>query len=348
MERLLALIIICFYLVIFTGCAVKPIKSTQTINDLQVSLSETDENHYFLVDRERKVVSTSNGTNKLLKFPIPQNINLDQCFSVLDKNGKNFLSDKPKFRLSLIQDHRNLVNTKQSIEREIDENKRQETIYFNKYLTTISSLESNNAFINNSCNLPPQKELPSKPIILKCEKYDQCYTEGKDICTNEFISKKICNFALTRFYIPSTVTRPFCKSMLTHEDYGIDHFFEDIEEGAWADLGRLFFGPFPLIYKSIVEYIDFDKIISPCVDRFFEAKNNNLIRQWENVVRKIESEPYEIKNKCISLVNEMDNYSQKAGYHRNITETETNKLEIINREIGKLAIKNIEVNKCNN
>lgn len=333
-------------MLIFTGCAVKPIKSMQTINGLQVSLTDSDENQYTLVDQERRAISTSNGTHKLLKFSIPQNISIDQCFSVLDKNGKYFLSDKPRFKLSLIQDHRNLVSRRQSVEKEIGENKQQETIYFNKYLETVSALESNNAFINNSCTLQPQKTIPSQPT-LECEKYDPCFEEGKKICTEVFIKKKACKFFIGRM-ATHIISVPACNAMLTDEGYRTDEFFNDVKEGTWTEILRILLGPLPLIYRTIIEVNDFDNIISPCVNRVIQVKKNNQIKQWENTVARIEAEPYEIRNECISLVNDAGHYSQKAGHHRNIAETETKYLEIINREIGNLALKNIEVHKCNN
>lgn len=342
------LILLLFCIAILTGCATKPISSFQTVSDVQISLNDIDEDQYRLVDQEGKTVSISDGKNKILKFPIPQDITVDQCFSILDKNDKNFLKDKPRFRLSLVRVYSDLVTKQKLIEVRIDRHTKEEQKYRKLHSETLDRLHSNRAFMNNSCSLPKQAELPDKPITV-CDSYDDCFEKGKSECKQLSFIMKTCTMTGGAVGGPQIFTRPLCMQLIKHitgKDYEIRDFIDEASQGIKTDFLRAIFG-IPYTIYNFYEYIkNFDETITHCSNKFVETNFNDPIERWKDTVTRIEAEPYETRNNCVSLKNDMQLYIQKSRDHENIKKSETNKLELLNIEIDYIVNKKSEIASC--
>ncbi|MCC8995968.1 MAG: hypothetical protein LM517_02670 [Nitrosomonas sp.] len=347
MQTMKIIFFFCF-IAVLAGCATKPISSFQTISDVQISLNDSDEDQYRLVDKERRTVSISNGKNKILNFQIPKDIPGDQCFSVLDKNDKNFLTDKPRFHLSLVHEYRDLILKQKLIEGRVDWHTKEEQKYRKLHSETLDALSSNRAFINNSCYLPKQGELPDKPLTV-CDSHDNCLEKGREECKKASIIMKICTIFSGAIGGNQLFARPLCMGLIkrmTDKDYEIRDVFDEGFQGLKTDFLRTFFGA-PYTLYNISEYIDkFDETITHCSNNFVETNFYDPINRWKNTVSRIEAEPYETRNACLSLENDIQQYIQKSRYHENIKKSEINKLGLLNIEIDYIVNKKSELTSC--
>lgn len=320
MKKLIILILL------LSGCAVKPVSSIQTKDSLIISLSGSDKNRYRLVDQRGGIVSTVTGANSQLSFRVPKNTNLNQCFAVIDKDGKPLTDHRYKF--SLINEFRTVSGYKRQLDSERDgyiKNLDQNRKNLDK---TIAQLDRNRAFADRRCHLPKQRSLPPEPYT-KCSSYSECLEEGAAICYSRFIGVEGCGLALRELNVSGMLASPGCAAVaanLAGEKYNMDDAFVDLLHGVADDMGTNLvksdswfnnaLGVFVLGLNYSIKLDNARQCKNTFVERHYGPK-----RRWITAVNDIRAEPGKTKSQCMSLVDNNNWYiDQMAATREKITD----------------------------
>ena len=336
------LVLVCIML---SGCSIKPVSTLHTYKDLQVKLSQADKSWYRLVDEKRRLVSKSTGVNGVLNFGISGRTDVSQCFYVINKKGENIFGGTSRISLSLIAEYRKINAEKQALERKRDRNERADKRYRSKYKSDWKSLRANRAFKNKTCHTPAQGPIPRKPVT-KCATEKQCREEGGAICFSQFLGSEGCGIALKKLKIPGLLSSPGCAAAaaeLANQKYNMDDALVDLLHGVVDDVADSliesnsgwdqFWG---VVAKGLSYGVKLNKAqecTNAFVNRYYGPKH-----RWLNEVKRIQNEPRLTKNRCVALINQVNDYHKKINDN-------VNKLKKSSKELSEINLKHQQLLK---
>lgn len=305
-------------LLFLTGCAVTPTKTTHTSNELKVYLSRADNSVYSLVDERGKAISRSNGNGQVLRFEIPKQVNLNQCFSVTNGKRENVYGSK-KIALPLANEFGKVRLLKAKIESRINDTRSSDKFYQRQFGDVSSSLKSSRAYKNGRCSLPPQRLLPREPYT-RCESHAVCKEEGSAICYSRFFKSEGCAIALREVgNVSGILASPSCSASvaaLAGEKYDLgdaivdalhgavdDYAAEQLEsDSVWANIWGGLVG--------ITNYSVKFQRAETCANNFVETFYGPKLR-WANEVKRIQNEPESLRQDCLRNIRVKTNYEAK-------------------------------------
>lgn len=321
-------------LFLLSGCALKPVASTQTSNNLIISLSGASNNAFFLVDKNGAKLAKDDAKDQQLSFQIPSYTDTQSCVSVTDKEGKK-LQDK-WYSLPLINKFRQVDIYKSHLEHRLTLQRQQHSVINKNFQNVKIKLEGHSAFSDRRCHLPTQKPIPPMPFT-RCNSYNECLEEGGAICYSRFIGTEGCSLALKELNISGMLSSPGCSAVaarIAGDKYEMDDAFVDLLHGAADDVGSgliksdsWFDNAIGFLVLGTNYAVKLDKA-RICTDQFVQRYYGPKM-VWRESVKQIKLQPQKIKANCENLIVAHNRYYQQLiSANRNLRDLNTKLVDL--------------------
>lgn len=327
-----------------SGCAVTPGTPIQSTNKLVIPLSGSDSKVYRLVDRTGAVVSRSLGNRNKLDFLIKENLNLNQCFRILNEKGKNIYEGNSAFALPRLLEYRQSATIVEEIIAARNEEVRGQDGAKFLYSQTRDLLENNRAFKDRRCYLPAERKLPPRPWT-KCTSRSQCLEEGGAICYSRFLGTEGCAIALRQLNVAGMLSSPGCAAAaanLAGEKYDMDDAFVDFLHGAVDDVGtgmmegESLLGNFLGLVLVGGNYVVKVEKAEQCTSRFVQ-KHYGPLSRWHGAVQNIQAEPKRTLDACVSLIKDNNQHVETINEYKKSIDYLSG-LQVIAQDVSRYLI----------
>jgi hypothetical protein len=310
---------VCFLIVailVFSGCAVRPVATIQTNDSLRIALSGAKKGSFKMLDSTGNLIAEDGGEDGELEFRVPGSKNVRGCVYIEDENGKKL--GKEKYELFLIDKFRQVDGRKKNLENVHDIKSKQYSVLDKNYQDIKIRMEGHAAFSDGRCHLPESRPLPPEPVT-RCSSYDECLEEGAAICYSRFIGAEGCALALKEVKVSGLLASPSCAAIaakIAGDKYDMGDAVIDVIRGAADDYSD----------RLINSNSWLDKIGGVLVKiansgyGLYEARlcTNNFVQRhygpkivWQQTVDEITQEPQSIKSNCESLIVQHNRYVKK-------------------------------------
>lgn len=224
---------------ILVGCATTVDTGSQSVNDVQLQISNGPDGVYRMVDLRNRLVASASKQSGRLVFNLPNGVYLESCVRVFDPKQTPLFADR-WLSLTARTAHQNLYAERQKLSlASLEDDKLQRTLT-DQYKQARARLASNRAFTANQCVRPAQLAIPSAPKV-KCTDRAACQQEAAAICFSRYLGNKGCAKAFDALKMPGLLSSPACSAMaaqLAREKYDLSDAFVDAILGALDDSGR--------------------------------------------------------------------------------------------------------------
>jgi len=221
------------------GCATTVDTGSQSVNDVQLQISNGPDGVYSMVDVQNRVVSRATKLSGRLVFALPSGTYLESCVRVFDPKQKPIFADR-WVSLTVRTAYQGLYAERQKLSAvSLEDDKRQQAVT-NQYRQASARLAANRAFSANQCVRPTQLAIPPAPRV-KCTDHAACQQEAAAICFSRYLGNKGCAKAFDALKMPGLLSSPACSAMaaqLAREKYDLSDAFVDAILGALDDSGR--------------------------------------------------------------------------------------------------------------
>lgn len=304
-------------MIIISGCAIKPKYAVQTATGLEVGLSKDTNKTFKLIDKNNRIVAQADAKEKKLIFSLPIHTLPNICYTIINDEGEYLYDPNTGFKITSIYDYNQKITQLNDSQREHAKCVQNENNYTTNIRIARANLDNNKLFNGQTCNLPPQRDIPSFPETI-CGNYLQCQELANDLCIKNLIDAESCGLALLKTEIHSSITSVSCGVLLASlngEKYGIGMGVQDAITGYLDERT-----------KNLIKTGEYGEALATglirigityfrtesCKENFAKAAYAP-IENWLQTKDYIEKEPYIEQNKCNMLIQEYNLFFEKLN-----------------------------------
>lgn len=352
----LRLVVVLLLMAIAANCSNKPTKIYQKGNSVHLDMSKEDEKLYNLAIGNSAVAS-SKIKSLDLEFDVPNHVDPNSCFRVIDQEGDQLL-DKG-IRMPGLASYR-LINAEyQELNLEVQQNS---TGYLNSIRWAAElrrQLSADPLYNGLSCSLPKQRSLPARPRA-RCTSRYECESDGAAICFTRFLGSEGCSLAASEVAIPGILSSPACSAAaasLAGEKYEMgdavvdaihgavddvsEHIIDEATKGEEWDWLSIFLGG----SMKLLNYGSKLNGARQCTTGFVN-RHYGPTERWLRQVEFLKSEPYQLRSQCEAKLKSVKEQDLQTRNYQAFLDEKSKELKLKKANFLQAASKENEIEFC--